>query len=88
MKLIKQTVLTVSIDKIAANGLDASARVKFMLENEYKKPNMENLSKFEGKLLDKEQRETCFISVDMLYAYGQVELAPETTATCGYQYVG
>ena len=52
-------------------------------------PNLENLKEQVAEIINSKDNETVrFTSLDMLYAYGQTELHPETAKHCNFQIIG
>ena len=52
-------------------------------------PNLDNLMEQVAEIKnDEKEGEVRFMSLDMLYAYGQTELHPETARLCNFQILG
>ena len=52
-------------------------------------PNLDNLVEQVAEIInDEKEGEVRFTSLDMLYAYGQTELHPETAQHCNFQIIG
>ena len=52
-------------------------------------PNLDNLMEQVAEIInDEKEEEVRFTSLDMMYAYGQTELHPETARHCSFQIIG
>ena len=85
---IQPTVITVKRDKSIKIALDARELNQNVVNDKYPMPNLDNLMDMIAEHASSGDGETFFTSLDMNYAYGQVELAPETSRQCNFQIVG
>ena len=85
---IQPTVNTVKKDRSVKIALDARALNQAIEKDKYQMPNLENLQDIVAENLDTEEREACFSSVDMTYAYGQIPLHQLTAKQCNFQIIG
>ena len=56
-------------------------------EDQYQKPNLENLMDMIAEKIDGKEGEVWYSSADMKYAYGQVPLDESTAIHCNFQII-
>ena len=83
-------VVTVKKDKTVKIALDARSLNNAILKKKYQMPNLGNLMKQVAEEIRNSEKEceVRFTSLDMMYAYGQMELHPETVRHCNFQIIG
>ena len=86
---IQPVVVTVKKDKTVEIAPDARSLKNAILKEKYQMPNLENLMEQVAEIINSEKEgEVRFTSLDMMYAYGQTELHPETARHCNFQIIG
>ena len=86
---IQPVVITVKKYRSAKIALNARSLNNANLKNKYQMPDLESLmDKISEIIKSKKEGELLFTSLDMLYAYGQTELHPNTAKHCNFQIVG
>ena len=86
---LQPTVITVKKDRSVKIALDARELNKNVVEDEYSMPNLDHLMDIIAEQVDRETTgKTYFTSLDLTYAYGQVELSPDTSKQCNCQIIG
>ena len=86
---IQPVVVTVEEDKTVKIALDARSLNNAILKEKYQLPNLDNLMEQVAEVInDEKEGEVRFTSLDMLHAYGQTELHPETARHCNSQKIG
>ena len=86
---IKPVVVTVKKDKTVKIALDARSLNNATLKEKYQLPNHDNVMEQVAEIINSDnQEEVLFTYFDMLYAYGQIELNPETPRHCNFQIIG
>ena len=86
---IQPVLVSVKRDKSVRIALDVRSLNNAIQKKKYQMPNMENLlEQVAGIVNSKEDGIVRFTSLDMLYAYGQTELHPETASHCYLQIIG
>ena len=83
---LQPTVITVKKDRSVKIALDARELNK-NVKDKYPKPNLDNLMDMNSEHVEQGAGET-FTTLDMTYAYGQVELSEETSRHCNFQIIG
>ena len=88
-EFIQPVVISVKRDKSVKIELDARALNNEIIKDKYQMPNFEHLVDMVAEQLDKEGNEPAFyMSLEMHYAYGQVQLDKETAKHCNFQIAG
>ena len=85
---LQPTVITVKKDRSVNIALDARELNKNVVKDKYPMPNLDNLMDMIAKHVEQGPGETCFTTLDMTYAYGQVEVSEETSRHCNFQIIG
>ena len=86
---IQPVVVTGAKDKAVKIALDARSLNIATLKEKYQVPNLDKLMKQLAKIIKNENDgESRFTSLDLLYAYDQTELQPETGRHCNFQVIG
>ena len=85
---IQPTVITVKKDRSVKIALDARELNKNVIKDKYPMPNLDNLMDMIAEQAGGGEGTTYFTTLDMKYAYGQVELSPETSRHCNFQILG
>ena len=85
---LQPTVITVKKDRSVKIALDARELNKNVVKDKYHKPNLDNLMDMIAEHVEQGAGETFFTTLDMTYAYGQVELSEETSRHCNFQIIG
>ena len=76
---LQPTVFTVKKERSVKIALDAREPNKNVLKDKYPMPNSDNLMDMIAEKVGKEPGETFFSTLDITYAYEQVELSVETS---------
>ena len=82
------TVITVKKDRSVKIALDARELNKNVKKDEYPMPKLDNFTEMTAEHVAKKTGQTFYTTLDMTYAYGQVELNKETAKHCNFQIVG
>ena len=85
---LQPTVITVKKDRSVKIALDARELNKNVIKDKYPMPNLDNLMDMIAEHVEQGPGETFFTTLDMTYAYGQVELSEETSRHCNFQIIG
>ena len=85
---LQPTVTTVNKDRGVKIALDARELNKNVVKDNYPMPNLDNLMDMIAEHQEQGPGETFFTTLDMMYAYGQVELSEETSRHCNFQIIG
>ena len=86
---IQPVAVTVKNDETVQIALDSRSLNIAILKEKYQMLNLDNLMEQVAETTNSDnQGEVLFISLDMLYAYGQTELHKETARHCNFQIVG
>ena len=85
---IKPVVITVKKDRSVKIVLDARSFNNAIMKEKYQMPNLYSLIEEIEIANGKQEGEVRFTSLDMLYAYGQTTLHPETAKHCNFQIIG
>ena len=86
---IQPVVVTVKKNKPVKIALDARALNNAILKEKFQMPNLDNLmEQLAGIINGGTEGKVLFTSLDMQYAYGQIELHPETARHCIFQIIG
>ena len=85
---LQPTVITVKKDRSVKIALDARELNKNVVKDKYPMPNLDNLMDMIAEHVEQGPGETFFTTLDMTYAYGQVELSEETSKHCNFQIIG
>ena len=86
---ISPIVITVKRDKTVKLALDSKILIKYIHKNKYQMPNIDNLIDTIQQNLDTTaSQETTYIStLDLKYAYSQLNLDPETPRDCNFNII-
>ena len=76
---LQPTVITVKKERSVKIALEAREPNKNVLKDKYPMPNLDNLMDLIAEKVGKEPGETFFSTLDITYAYEQVELSAETS---------
>ena len=86
---IQLVVITVKKDRSVKIALAARSVNNAISKNKYQMPDLENLMDKIAEIKNgKEEGEVFFTSFDMLHAYGQTVLHPNTAKHCNFQNIG
>ena len=86
---IQPVVISVKKDRSVKIALDARSLNNAILKSKHQMPNLESLMQNIAEVVNEEKdREVWFSSLDMLYAYWQTPLHPDTARHCNVQFVG
>ena len=86
---IQPVVIRVKKDRSVKIALDARSLNNAIMEEKYQMPNLDSpMEKIAEIVNGKQEGEVRFTSLDMLYAYGQTTLHPETAKHCNLQKIG
>ena len=85
---LQPTVITVKKDRSLKNALDARETSKNVIKDKYPMPSLDNLMDMIAEHVEQGPGETFFTTLDMTYAYGQMELSEETSRHCNFQIIG
>ena len=86
---IQPTVITVKRDKTVKIALDARVMNSQIKKDKYQMPNLEDLTNSLAETIKTgEKGKIWFSSVDLKYAYGQVELNEELAKHCNFAIIG
>ena len=86
---IQQVVITLKKDKGVKIELDARILNNAIQKEKYQMPKLDNLMEQVAEIInDIEDGTVRITSLDMLYAYGQAALHPETAKHCNFQIIG
>ena len=86
---IQPVVITVRKDRSVKIALDARSLNIAIMKEKYQMPNLDSLMEKLSKIVNGKQKgEVLFTSLDMLYAYGQTTLHPDTAKHCNFQIIG
>ena len=86
---LQPTVITVKKDRSVKIALDTRELNKNVIKDKYPMPNLENLMDMIAEQVGTEKTgKTYFTSLDLTYAYGQVELSSDTSKHCNFQIIG
>ena len=69
-------------------ALDARELNKYVVKDKYPMPNLDNLMNMIAKHVEQGSSKTFFTTLDLTYAYGQVELGEATSRQCNFQKIG
>ena len=83
--LLQPTVITVKKDRSVKLALDARELNKNVI---YPMPKLDNLMHMIAEHVEQGPGETLFTTLDITYAYGQVEVSKETSQHCNFQIIG
>ena len=87
--IIQPVVVTVKKDKTVKIALDARALNNAILKEKVQMPNLDNLMEQVAEIINSEKEgKVRFTSLEMMYAYGQTELHPETARYCYFLIIG
>ena len=82
---IHPVVIFVQNDRSVKSALDARPLNNAQLKVKYHRPNLESLMEKVADILNGKQKgDVWFASRDIVYAYGQTVLHPETTKHCSF----
>ena len=86
---ISPIVITVKRDKLVKVALDSKSLNKSFHKNKYQMPNIDNLiDTIQQKLNANASQETAYFStLDLKYAYSQLNLDPETARHCNFNII-
>ena len=83
---IQTVVITVKNERTVKIALDARSLNNAILKSKHQMPNLENLMENIAESVNEDKEgEVTFPSLDMLYAYGQTILYPDTAKHCNVQ---
>ena len=86
---IQPVVITFKKDRSVKIALDARSLNNAILKSKHRMPNLENLMENIAEIVNENKEgEVMFSSLDMLYAYGQTLLHPDTAEHCNCQILG
>ena len=86
---IQLVVKTVKKHRSVKIALYARSLSNAIFEEKCQMPNLDSLMEKIAEIVNREQEgDVLFTSLDMLYAYGQTTLHPETAKHCNFQIVG
>ena len=68
--------------------MDARELNENVEKDKYPLPNLDNIMDMFAEHVEQGPGETFFTTLDMTYAYGQVELSEETSRHCNFQIIG
>ena len=86
---IQTVVITVKKDKTVKVALEARLLNNAIQKDKYQLTNLDNLMDQVAEIINStDEGEVRFTSLDLRYAYGQLELHPETAQHCNFQIIG
>ena len=85
---LQPTVITVKKDWSVKIALDARELNKTVVKDKYPIPNLDNLMDMIAEHGEQEPGKTFFTTLDLAYAYGQVDLSEATSRQCNFQIIG
>ena len=79
---------TVKKDRSVKIALDARELNRNVAKDKYPMPNLDTVMDMIAEHVAKKTGQTFYTTLDMTYAYGQVELSKDTARQCTFQIVG
>ena len=85
---IQPTVITVKKDGSVKIAVDARQLNSYITKDKYQMPNVENLMDMIAEKMNENEGEVWFTTLDLRYAYGQIQLEEETARQCNFKIIG
>ena len=84
---IQSSVIAVKEKKIVKIAVDCKELSKTILKDKYQAPNIDHFIGLAAEQLEKLEREAGFTSLDLQYAYSQIQLDTKAAEECNFQII-